>query len=213
MSPGGHWSLAGGPSERAQLAAILTRPTRSARKPPPLTAAAPPPSHRGAGRMTVKLETAPRDRRVPTQNQAKACYMCAHSAAPPSLPRPRHAPLRLRTHAVSAPLYAAASPHSRRLSRLLPAPLLLSPSPRRLHPARREAARRHRHSRRPCHPPPPVAVRYYNSWHQCKCPLLERTAWCGGRLFTRRPLRAGTTSPRTSRSASAEPLALPRPEA
>ena len=44
--PRGHWSLAGGPSERAQLAAIPTRPTRSARKPPPLTAAAPPPSHR-----------------------------------------------------------------------------------------------------------------------------------------------------------------------
>mmetsp|Transcript_7526 Transcript_7526/g.24054 ORF Transcript_7526/g.24054 Transcript_7526/m.24054 type:complete len:109 (+) Transcript_7526:49-375(+) len=29
--------------------------------------------------MTVKLETAPRDRRVPTQNQAKACYMYYNS--------------------------------------------------------------------------------------------------------------------------------------
>lgn len=28
-----------------------------------------------------KLETAPRDKRVPTQNQAKACYMCARACS------------------------------------------------------------------------------------------------------------------------------------
>ena len=164
--------------------------------------------------MTVKLETAPRDRRVPTQNQAKACYMCAHSAAPLSLPRPRHAPLRLRTHAVSAPLCAAASPHSRRLSRLLPAP---SP-PLPVSAASAPCTPRSRPS-----PPPLTATLPPSSPRRCQVlqllapvqvlALLERTAWCGGRLFTRRPLRAGTTSPRTSRSASAEPLALPRPEA
>jgi len=32
-----------------------------------------------------KLETAPRDKRVPTQNQAKTCYMCARTQPPVEL--------------------------------------------------------------------------------------------------------------------------------
>ena len=38
-----------------------------------------------------KLETAPSDKRFPTTNQAKHCYMCARACAPP-LPVPASLP-------------------------------------------------------------------------------------------------------------------------
>ena len=121
----------------------------------------------------LKLETAPTDKRVPTQNQAKACYMCAIPHCPPAH-SPATTPLLACWPPVSAghpPLHFTQSLHPTQplhptrlcVPRLRCGASALSVATRGLVSSVALAV---------------CACRYYNSWHQCKYDFGDEEPQC-----------------------------------